>query len=203
MRTLMNENSLSLLSLLSPLCRVFTIIYLKQTMFLGCVVLQLFCIYNFMLHVMLLGMFHVLYLYIITSCSLCAVPNMAVFCSSLISCFPGVLLRYCLNDFEMASVACVITGLSSSLSTSDQNSLNSVRTQLDNMAVSGMTCALIHPQSADTGFSLWSVGFKCMSDLLWTKQHPSRFLWFSSIFPPLIIIPPLLHTYLPLCDSPE
>ena len=26
---------------------------------------------------------------------------MAVFCSSLISCFPGVLLRYCLSDFEM------------------------------------------------------------------------------------------------------
>jgi len=33
-------------SLLSPLCRVFTIIYLKQTMFLGFIVLQLFCIYN-------------------------------------------------------------------------------------------------------------------------------------------------------------
>jgi hypothetical protein len=33
--------------LLSSLCRVFTIIYLKQTMFLGYVVLQLFCIHNF------------------------------------------------------------------------------------------------------------------------------------------------------------
>ena len=32
------------------------------------------------------------------------------FCSSLISCFPGMLLRYCLSDFEMVSVAPVITG---------------------------------------------------------------------------------------------
>ena len=34
----------SLLYLLSSLCRVFTIIYLQQTMFLQYVVLQLFCI---------------------------------------------------------------------------------------------------------------------------------------------------------------
>jgi hypothetical protein len=34
-----------------------------------------------------------------------AVPNMAVFCSSLISCFPGMLLRYCLNDFVIVPVA--------------------------------------------------------------------------------------------------
>jgi len=32
---------------------------------------------------------------------MCTVPNMAVFCSSLILCFPGMLLRYCLCDFEM------------------------------------------------------------------------------------------------------
>jgi hypothetical protein len=35
-----------LLLYLSPLCMVFTIIYLKQTMFVGYIVLQLFCIYN-------------------------------------------------------------------------------------------------------------------------------------------------------------
>jgi hypothetical protein len=38
--------SLLLLSLLSPFCRVFTIIYLKQTMPLGYTVLQLFCMYS-------------------------------------------------------------------------------------------------------------------------------------------------------------
>ena len=35
-----------LLSFLSPLCRVFTTIYLKQAIFLGHIVLQLFCIYS-------------------------------------------------------------------------------------------------------------------------------------------------------------
>ena len=32
--------------LLSPLCKVFTTIYLNKTMFLGYVMLQLFCIYR-------------------------------------------------------------------------------------------------------------------------------------------------------------
>ena len=34
---------------------------------------------------------NLLYVYISTSRSVCAVPNMAVFCSSLTSCFPGML----------------------------------------------------------------------------------------------------------------
>lgn len=38
----------------------------------------------------------------------CAVPNMAVCCSSLV-CFPGRLLRYFLNDFGMIPVAPGIT----------------------------------------------------------------------------------------------
>ena len=36
---------------------------------------------------------------------MCAVPNMAVFCSSLIACFASTLLGYCLNVFEMVPVA--------------------------------------------------------------------------------------------------
>ena len=39
---------------------------------------------------------------------MCAVLNVAVLCSSLVSCFPCVLLGYCLSDFEMVPV---ITGL--------------------------------------------------------------------------------------------
>ena len=38
-------------------------------------------------------------------------PSMAVFCSSLISCFPAVLLGYVLNDLEMVPVARVINGI--------------------------------------------------------------------------------------------
>jgi hypothetical protein len=45
------------------------------------------------------------YFYISTFRSLCAVPNMAVFCSTLTSWFPGLVLTYCLNDFEMVTVA--------------------------------------------------------------------------------------------------
>jgi hypothetical protein len=43
--------------------------------------------------------------------SMCAVPNMAAFCSSLTSWFPGMLLTYFLNDFEMVPVASIITGI--------------------------------------------------------------------------------------------
>jgi len=50
-------------------------------------------------------------LYISTSRSMCAVPNMAVFCSSLTWWFPGMLLTYILNDFEMVPVAPIITGI--------------------------------------------------------------------------------------------
>ena len=42
---------------------------------------------------------------------MCAVPNMAVFCSSLTSWFPDMLLTYFLNDFEMVPVAFIITGI--------------------------------------------------------------------------------------------
>jgi len=52
-----------------------------------------------------------LYLYVSTFRNMCAVPNMAVFCSSLTSWFPGMLLTYFLNDFEMVPVVPIITGI--------------------------------------------------------------------------------------------
>ena len=53
-----------------------------------------------------------LYFYISTFHSMCAVSKMAVFfCSSLISCFSGMLLRYCLSDFATVPVAHIITGI--------------------------------------------------------------------------------------------
>jgi hypothetical protein len=45
-----------------------------------------------------------LYLYVSTFQSMCAVPNMTVFCSSLTSWFPGMLLTYFINDFELVQV---------------------------------------------------------------------------------------------------
>jgi len=39
-----------------------------------------------------------------TSRSMCAVPNMAVYCNYLIACCLGTLLRYVLNNREMVIV---------------------------------------------------------------------------------------------------
>ena len=52
----------------------------------------------FMVLVSLVPVLNLLYFYISTFRSMCAVPNMAVFWSSLTSCFPGMLLTYFLND---------------------------------------------------------------------------------------------------------
>ena len=45
---------------------------------------------QFMVQVKLLPMLNISYFYVIIFCRLCAVLNMAVFCSYLISCFPGM-----------------------------------------------------------------------------------------------------------------
>ena len=65
----------------------------------------------FMVLVSLVSVLNLLYFYISTSRSVCAVPNMTVFCSSFTSCFPGMLLTYFLNDFEIVPVAPIITGI--------------------------------------------------------------------------------------------
>jgi len=46
---------------------------------------------------------------------MCAVSNMAVVCSPLISFFPDTLLRYCLSDHEIVPVAPVTTGITFAL----------------------------------------------------------------------------------------
>ena len=65
----------------------------------------------FMVLISLVSVLNLLYFYISTFRSMCAVPNMAVFCSSLTSCFPGILLKYFLNECEMVPVAPIITGI--------------------------------------------------------------------------------------------
>ena len=70
----------------------------------------------FMVLISLVPVINLLYFYISTFRSMCAVPNMAVFCSSLTSCFPGMLLTYFLNDIEIVQVAPIITGITFDLS---------------------------------------------------------------------------------------
>ena len=65
----------------------------------------------FMVLISLAPVLNLLYFVISTFRSMCAVPNMAVFCSSLTSCFPGMLLTYFLNDFEIVPVAPIVTGI--------------------------------------------------------------------------------------------
>ena len=65
----------------------------------------------FMVPIPLVPALALLYFYVSTFRSMCAVPNIAVFCSSLTSWFPGMLLMYFLNDSEMVPVAPIITGI--------------------------------------------------------------------------------------------
>ena len=68
-------------------------------------------LFLFMVLISLVSVLNLLYFYISTFRSMCAVPNMAVFCSSLTSCFPGMLVTYFLNDFEIVPVAPIIAGI--------------------------------------------------------------------------------------------
>jgi len=58
----------------------------------------------FMVLISLVSVLNLLYFYISTFRSMCAVHNMAVFWRSLTSCFPGMLLTYFPNDFEIVPV---------------------------------------------------------------------------------------------------
>ena len=65
----------------------------------------------FMVLISLVSVLNLLYFYISTFRSVCAVPNVAVFWSFVTSCFPGMLLTYFLNDFEIVPVAPIITAI--------------------------------------------------------------------------------------------
>ena len=68
-------------------------------------------LFLFMVHTSLAPVLNLLHFYISTFRSMCAVPSMAVFCSSLTSWIPGTLLRYFLNDFEIVPVVPIVTGV--------------------------------------------------------------------------------------------
>jgi len=68
-------------------------------------------LFLFMMLMLLVSVLNLLYFYISTFRSVCAVPYMAVFCSSLTLWFPGMLLTYFLNVFEIVPFAPIITGI--------------------------------------------------------------------------------------------
>jgi len=56
-----------------------------------------FFLFQCMVHVVLFPMITLLYVYISTLQSMCAVPSVVVSCTAFLSCFPGMLLRYFMN----------------------------------------------------------------------------------------------------------
>ena len=76
----------------------------------GYIVTAILCLL-FMVPLCLVPALVLLFFYVSTFRSMCAVPKMAVFCSSLTSWFPGMSLTYFLNDLEMVPVAPIITGI--------------------------------------------------------------------------------------------
>ena len=72
--------------------------YIPETNSVAAILLLLF-----MVLISLLSVLNLLYFFISTFRSMCAVPNMAVFCSSLTSWFPGVLLLLLLLLLDVAS----------------------------------------------------------------------------------------------------
>ena len=65
----------------------------------------------FMVPLSLTPVLALLFFYVSTFRNMCAVPNMAIFCSSLMSWFPGMSLTYLQNDLHRVPVAPNITGI--------------------------------------------------------------------------------------------
>jgi len=65
----------------------------------------------FMVPLCLVSALALLFFYVSTFRSMCTVPSMAVFCSSLTSWLPDMSLTYFLNDLEMVPIALIITGI--------------------------------------------------------------------------------------------
>jgi hypothetical protein len=85
-------------------------------MSLGNTVFAAILLLLFMVLIWLVSVLNPLYFYISTFRSKCAVPKMAVFCSSLTSCFSGMLLKYFLNDIIIIIIIIIIiSGLGSSV----------------------------------------------------------------------------------------
>jgi len=67
---------------------------------------------QFVLHVMLFRPWNMFCTSILALSAVCVqCPIWLFFCISLISCFPVILLRYCLRDLEMVPFAHLITGI--------------------------------------------------------------------------------------------
>jgi len=88
--------------------RVFTITYLKQKCFYGTQFWNCYVFTNCAIYIMLFCTWNMFCTLIIAHSEMCALTS---FCSCLKSCIAGILLRFCPSDYEMLSVASVISGI--------------------------------------------------------------------------------------------
>ena len=135
-----------------------------------------------MVHITLFAVLNPLHFYISTFQSVCAVPNMAVFCSSLNSCFPGMLLRYFLNDFLMVPVVPVITGITFAF-TFHMRCISIVRSLYFRIFSASFFITFLSPEIATSinihvPFSLSRIVISCL--LLWMVQSVCTW-WFHSM----------------------
>jgi len=106
----------------------------------------------FMVLLSLVSVLNLLYFYISTFRSMCAVPNMAVLWISLTLCFPGMLLTYFLNDVETFPVAPIITGVTFVL-TFHMCCISTVRSSYFNIFSASFLILYLSPEIA-TSFKL-------------------------------------------------
>ena len=94
----------------------FSLVFITKTHYVSRVhsVATVLCL-QFVLRVMLFHVIYVLYFYISTSWKYMCSAQYGCFCGTLISCFPSMLHRHCLNDFEIVPVVPTSNGITFAL----------------------------------------------------------------------------------------
>ena len=144
-----------------------------------------------------------LYLCASTFRSMCAVPYMVVFCSSLTSWFPGMLLTYFLNDFEMFPVAPIITGITF-VFTYHMRCISVLRSLYFRIFSGSFVITFLSPEIATSInihvlFSLsriimsgllleWFCQFELVDSTVWLRCLPGLFLLFWYMFVPAFFV---------------
>ena len=146
-----------------------------------------------MVLILLLAVLNLLYFYISTFRSMCAVPNMALFCSSLTSWFPGMLLTYFLHVFEIVPVAPIITGITF-VFTFHMRSISIVRSLYFRIFQAAFLITFLSPEIA-TSINIYLLllllnkvcqksGSLCRVDIYHKQTQKQKMQMQSSCFPP-------------------
>ena len=144
-----------------------------------------------MVHISLVPTLVLMVFYVSTFRRMCAVPNMAVFCSSRTSWLPGMLPTYFLNDFEMVPVAPLITCISV-VFTFHIRWISIIRSLYFKIFSASFLITLLSPEMA-TSISMhvfFSLSRLIISGLWLGKVLSVRTCWFHNMvtFPVLLLL---------------